>query len=196
MSKHRGDGWDDEGNRRVAVLWVGEQDVFDASVTYLTDDAPPRYRLKLVADEVPFDDLSVIRVTHDPMRRAFGFLLHHETFAPVPEGCHAPDLERGAVSWKWVAVEPPVTEPFPEVPGYTKSVTLTDDHRAVVTYVESDRPTPNEVMVRSFRAATADLLAGTVWSEDAVREVFPGYVPTLPKNDDRDSDGPLIVEVK
>lgn len=107
MSKHTGGGWDDEGNRRVAVLWVDELNLFDGAVSWLTDDPSPATRLRLIMEGLNLRDCKVVRVTHDVMRRAFGFLLYHPSFAAVPDGCHAPDLST-TTKWEWV---PPLGNP-------------------------------------------------------------------------------------
>lgn len=103
--RHDGRGWDRENRRRVAVLYVDEQQVFDALLfTYLDPPRNPSHRLRLSIDGLPLD-CAVVSVKHDWPRRAFGFLLFHESFAPVPEGCPAPDLTVN-LRWEWAPVAP------------------------------------------------------------------------------------------
>lgn len=98
-------GWDAEGNRRVKVLYLGYEHVLGAVVRCLTETADlPRYRLRLASGGIDLTGATVVAVGEDFCRRAFGFMLHHPSFDPVPEGYMVPDFE-GSHRWEWEVVD-------------------------------------------------------------------------------------------
>lgn len=72
--------------RRARVYWVAEDEAWD--VVRPRWDLPRYIRLSF-AEGVP-DDCVVERVFHSPMNRAFGFVLLHPSFDPVPDGGELP----------------------------------------------------------------------------------------------------------
>lgn len=91
-------GWDVETRtRRVKVLWIGEQELLDCMVMALTG-WNPAHRLRLKCQTLDLTNVEVVRVAHAWDRCAFGFMLYHESFEPVPEGLPAPDLD---VDLRW-----------------------------------------------------------------------------------------------
>lgn len=102
------DGWYPDRTRRVAVLWIDECHLLDACISFFTGRNQPEYELRLrIGHDEFISQLKVGRVSHDPFRRAFGVLLHHPSFAPVPDGCMPPDMEYGLrkLAWEWVQVK-------------------------------------------------------------------------------------------
>lgn len=95
--------------RRTKVLWVGESDVLCAAVSFLTGAADLPYRLRLVGLHSELQrEWTVVRVTHDVFRRAFGFLVAHPSFPTVADGMPSPDMSHsGAFRWEYQAVEEP-----------------------------------------------------------------------------------------
>ncbi len=74
--------------RRVKVLWLGEQEILQAVI--MSHKGMPTFVLRVNYDGVP-DDVVVERVVADPWRRGIGFMVSHPSFDEVPEGCPAPD---------------------------------------------------------------------------------------------------------
>lgn len=106
-------GWNKDYERRVKYVYIGEEHLIAACVAYMTNAETPKFRYVLKNNPFPVD-CDVVRVCHDWQRRAFGVLLYHPSFDPVPVGGVPPNLdERG--TWEWVAVErddvPLVVEP-------------------------------------------------------------------------------------
>lgn len=84
-------------DRRVMVLWVNEGEVLEAIQHYLSPCEEVRNRL--IAD-INLEGVRIVRVTHDVFRRAFGFLLSHPTFDPVPDGGIPPTMN-DRIRWGW-----------------------------------------------------------------------------------------------
>ena len=89
-------------DRREAELWVDEQVIFEAMLLFLTGRAnTAEFQLRLIHDCIP-KDVKVLRTTQAWDRRAIGFLLSHPSFAPVPDGCPAPDITYSSLVWEFV----------------------------------------------------------------------------------------------
>ena len=107
MNHDQEGGWNKERERRVRVVYIGEEHLVDVCTAYMTNAKPPQFRYVLKDNPFPVD-CDVVRVCYDWSRRAFGVMLYHPSFAPVPDGAVAPDLE--TQSWDWVVVERDDTE--------------------------------------------------------------------------------------
>lgn len=98
--------------RRYKILWVSEHDVLDLwhrhAFSILT--LP-------VLEGVP-EDCEVQTVRHDALRRAFGFLLYHDSFDVVPEGQSPPATD---VGWTYVLFRRDDTATACEEPVYVRA---------------------------------------------------------------------------
>lgn len=84
-------------DRRVMVLYVDEEWMLQALDACLNPDKNSGYRLTAT---LSLKDVKLVRVTHCWDRRAFGFLLSHPTFDPVPDG-GLPPMINDRIKWKW-----------------------------------------------------------------------------------------------
>lgn len=90
----------ERNERRVAVLWIGEEDMLQAFEIIMT--GRDKYNHVLRLRDVPCPrDCKVLRVCQSFGRRAFGFLLEHESFDVVPDGQMAPNLDY-ETQWEYV----------------------------------------------------------------------------------------------
>ena len=83
-------------DRRVAVVYVDERKLFEALVAFVSGQKVSPDDLIDAADTSILRECEVVRCSYHGLRRAFGVVLRHPSFAVVADGEMPPRLGKDA----------------------------------------------------------------------------------------------------